>query len=237
MMLYGTVNYTAWSAELLSRLSTFDLLPIIEGTNPEPTPPREDAARADIETAVDWQHDNAHARKLIIESLSDDIYTELFNNVNPNNSANRTAQGLWQAIKKRYQEPDVLKTYLALHSTLITPYSSFASQPKEVHLQLFKRTMARLNDLAEIHGLERIPEWYQTIMMLESASEGRIHEAMANAPMKSIGKLKMKNLADDMVEGSNWKRELEVRRGGREGVRNDVGEGWEELGGKEKVQD
>lgn len=240
--LHGTTNYSEWSSHLLARFTSFDLLPVLEAKvttliYPNPDTPH---PQSEIDAAIAFQRKNAHARKLIVESLSDDIYAAVFqadqfdpSNANTGSDILTSAKALWDSLKDRYQEPDVVSTYFTYFDTLSKPYNR-ATTPLEVYLQTFVRTMTRLNNLASSHGLDPIPEWCQTTMLvasLEGAAEegkgrGQMYEAFKDAKMKSIGKLRMRDLADDCVEGSAWAKELEMRRGkeGR-GVKNEeVGE-------------
>ncbi|KAF2194603.1 hypothetical protein K469DRAFT_130518 [Zopfia rhizophila CBS 207.26] len=225
MRLYGTINYFEWAQFKRAEFKSFDLIPIIDGTLTESAPLTVNTSRSEVRKAVDYQHKNSHARKLIIDSLSDDVYAGVFANLVPDDALLSNTKSLWDKLKTTYQEKDVVAQHLSLQHTLSQKWD--ATKPLEVHLQIFTRTMLHLNTLASSHGLETIPEWYQ-IFMLKDSIEGvdkgihrKLAEVVGKGQMAKLSKHKMKDLAGDMVEGRQWVRELEMRRGGKPGVGNE----------------
>ncbi|KAF2187351.1 hypothetical protein K469DRAFT_705036 [Zopfia rhizophila CBS 207.26] len=212
MKLYGTTNYFEWSKAMRTTMDPLDLLPIIDSTVTLPPGPN-----SDVQESVDYMHKNTHALKLLTNSLSDEIYMEVFT-ANPNASPAllSSAKALWEELKARYQAKDVVRNYLALHRSI--PKKWDCKTPIEIHVQSFSRNLRKLNELASIHGLETIPGWYQVTMLLgsiEGVDEGlqeKAVDALSNGLMKKVGKLKIADLAGDMGEGRHWVKELEVRR-------------------------
>ncbi|KAF2247038.1 hypothetical protein BU26DRAFT_606080 [Trematosphaeria pertusa] len=149
MKLYGATNCAEWSAHMFDH---------IDGSFSKPANISSKTSHQTIDDWIKYERKNTHARKLIIEALSDDIYAELFTGRGSDDALLSDAKALWDELKRRFTEPDIFRTNFALHRKLAAP----------LHIQTFVRNMAHLNTLARTHGLEEMPEWYQSVMLVAS---------------------------------------------------------------------
>jgi len=156
--LNGASNYPAWATNAMYMLIDKDLWEVTEGTEVCPLPYSDDDSTATASQKaerereiVEWNKKNNKARAAIVLSVADGPKGYI--------QSESTAKGMWDKLKKLYEEQGYNARYLALTSLISTRYEDMNSI--EEYTEHIKQTARRLADMGS-----KLDEWIVTSVLL-----------------------------------------------------------------------
>jgi transposase InsO family protein len=156
--LNGASNYSTWATNAMYMLIDKDLWEVTEGTEVCPLRYSDDDSTATAsqkaereKEIVEWNKKNNKARAAIVLSVTDGPKGYI--------QSESTAKGMWDKLKKLYEEQGYNARYLALTSLISTRYEDMKSI--EEYTEHIKQTARRLADMGS-----KLDEWIVTSVLL-----------------------------------------------------------------------
>lgn len=152
----GASNYSAWATNAMYMLMDKDLWEVTEGSegcsSAHSDGSRDSAGSAEGEKAVlEWSKKNNRARAAIVLSVKDGPKGYI--------QAESTAKGMWDKLRRLYEEQGYNARFLALKSLISIRYEDTKSI--EEYTEHVKRTTQRLADMGS-----KVDDWIVTSVLL-----------------------------------------------------------------------
>ncbi|KAL1582041.1 hypothetical protein WHR41_09299 [Cladosporium halotolerans] len=152
----GASNYSAWATNAMYMLMNKDLWEVVDGSEDSPSESSEydrgSAERADAEKGLrEWNKKNNRARAAIALSVNDGPKRYI--------DDESTAKGMWDKLRRLYEERGYNARFLALKSLISVRYEDTKSI--EEYTEHVKQTTRRLANMGS-----RIDDWIVTSVLL-----------------------------------------------------------------------